>query len=365
MEIRHLLEKLEYKVTGCSSPISAVDFLNNFSFHLMMVDSNLLAKPSRESVSLQIVAKQGLPLVLMCDTVNYQDVVKSMSQGVAEHLQRPLSDLKLKNIWYVKQINFSSLIRSISIVLCLIMLTKNERDIGRVCCFVDNLIQRRKHKTHTSYFHRQHTVRRIMNGPAPVGGSGLIDGIQMRPMDIPEPTITAALAAAEAQAAPAAAPSIAPLPQPPRPAPAPPLPGPPGVVPFPPAAQYNNNTALRVGTHLTVHQTSHVDGGRDGRRTPVQAQEEKSSPAASSSGSGSDARTSPRPTRSKAVALRHGRQQGGAAGSPRLQQGLPFPLAPGGGPGGPSSPFHVSQRIQCLCLLNGSRASLRTGYTML
>ncbi|DBA72452.1 hypothetical protein WJX79_006294 [Trebouxia sp. C0005] len=91
------LKHLSYAGTCCSTTIEAASILSNGSkqFDIVLAEAKAVAKESPAFVH----SLNGLPLVLMSEGGSASEVWKSIELGAAEYLEKPLSTLKLRNIW--------------------------------------------------------------------------------------------------------------------------------------------------------------------------------------------------------------------------------------------------------------------------
>ncbi|DBA90178.1 hypothetical protein WJX77_009214 [Trebouxia sp. C0004] len=91
------LKNLSYDGTCCSTTVEAASILSNGSnqFDIVLAEAKAVAKESPAFVH----SLNGLPLVLMSEGGSASEVWKSIELGAAEYLEKPLSTLKLRNIW--------------------------------------------------------------------------------------------------------------------------------------------------------------------------------------------------------------------------------------------------------------------------
>lgn len=91
------LKHLSYAGTCCSTTAEAASILSNGSnqFDIVLAEAKAVAKESPAFVH----SLNGLPLVLMSEGGSASEVWKSIELGAAEYLEKPLSTLKLRNIW--------------------------------------------------------------------------------------------------------------------------------------------------------------------------------------------------------------------------------------------------------------------------
>lgn len=109
------LKECGYLVTCCSSSAEAAAFLSNpeKSFDVLLADVKILSQKTSENSAL-VAASRTLPLILTSDTSEHNEVMLGIKLGAVDFLEKPLSLLKLRNIWQhtvrkmLQQIPFSS-----------------------------------------------------------------------------------------------------------------------------------------------------------------------------------------------------------------------------------------------------------------
>lgn len=91
------LKELSYIGTWCCNIAEAVKVLASTSgrFDIILAEANTVAGESPAFVN----ALNGMPLVLMSEGGSATKVWKSIELGAVEYLEKPLSTLKLRNIW--------------------------------------------------------------------------------------------------------------------------------------------------------------------------------------------------------------------------------------------------------------------------
>ncbi|KXZ49302.1 hypothetical protein GPECTOR_22g896 [Gonium pectorale] len=94
------LRENHYSVTPCSSSVEAAAFLANpeNSCDIVLADVRCLQQKSAE-LSAVVYAAKSIPLVLMSDSGAPSEVMLGIKLGAVDFLDKPLSPLKLKNIW--------------------------------------------------------------------------------------------------------------------------------------------------------------------------------------------------------------------------------------------------------------------------
>ncbi|KAL3144476.1 hypothetical protein ABBQ32_004216 [Trebouxia sp. C0010 RCD-2024] len=91
------LQQLTYVGTACSSTLEAAEILSARpdKFDIVLAEAKTVAQESPAFVN----ALDGMPLVLMSEGGSANIVWKSIELGAVEYLEKPLSELKLRNIW--------------------------------------------------------------------------------------------------------------------------------------------------------------------------------------------------------------------------------------------------------------------------
>ncbi|GIL51081.1 hypothetical protein Vafri_7170 [Volvox africanus] len=94
------LRENHYSVTSCSCSLEAATFLANLenSCDVLLVDVRCLQQKSPEHAAV-IQAAKSIPLVLMSESGAPNEVMLGIKLGAVDFLEKPLSPLKLKNIW--------------------------------------------------------------------------------------------------------------------------------------------------------------------------------------------------------------------------------------------------------------------------
>lgn len=95
------LRELSYEVTRCASGADASSLIqgDNLPVDIVLVEAKALAKDATDGGTLRQSA-QHLPLVLMSEKgSSTDDVWRGIEVGAADVLEKPLSLLKLRNIW--------------------------------------------------------------------------------------------------------------------------------------------------------------------------------------------------------------------------------------------------------------------------
>lgn len=94
------LKECNYEVHGCSSEAQALMALNNVEgrFDVIMCETSVVAEKDADSTSL--VSKiGGVPLILMGQNSTQQQLMLGVNLGAVDFLEKPVSALKLRNIW--------------------------------------------------------------------------------------------------------------------------------------------------------------------------------------------------------------------------------------------------------------------------
>lgn len=96
-KVSRQLKHLSYAGTCCSTTAEAASILSNgsYQFDIVLAEAKAVANESPAFVH----SLNGLPLVLMSEGGSASEVWKSIELGAAEYLEKPLSTLKLRNIW--------------------------------------------------------------------------------------------------------------------------------------------------------------------------------------------------------------------------------------------------------------------------
>ncbi|KAK9817487.1 hypothetical protein WJX74_003274 [Apatococcus lobatus] len=100
-QVESQLEALSYVVTACTSCADAARKIGSRSsvgFELVLVEAQTITRGAPDC-SLFLSTVRGLPLVLMSDSSNKSDILRGIELGAVDFLEKPLSSLKLKNIW--------------------------------------------------------------------------------------------------------------------------------------------------------------------------------------------------------------------------------------------------------------------------
>ncbi|BDA50866.1 probable two-component response regulator ORR21 at N-terminal half [Coccomyxa sp. Obi] len=120
--LQQKLAELSYEVCCCSSGSEASALLRKeaASYDILLVEAKALAKDATDGGSLRESASH-LPLVLMSEkSSSTDDVWRGIELGAADVLEKPLSSLKLRNIWQhvVRKMMSSSQESSKEVVPC-------------------------------------------------------------------------------------------------------------------------------------------------------------------------------------------------------------------------------------------------------
>ncbi|WIA22714.1 hypothetical protein OEZ86_009676 [Tetradesmus obliquus] len=96
-----LLKDCSYAVTPCSSTAEALALLNSgSSFDVLLADKDMLAGKACSSAGQQLLDMcQGVPCILMAANPAQEDIMTGIQLGAVDFLAKPLSPLKLQNIW--------------------------------------------------------------------------------------------------------------------------------------------------------------------------------------------------------------------------------------------------------------------------
>ncbi|EFJ49799.1 hypothetical protein VOLCADRAFT_89627 [Volvox carteri f. nagariensis] len=94
------LRENHYSVTSCGCSMEAAAFLANQenSCDVLLADARCLQQKSAEHAAVMQAAK-SIPLVLMSECSAPNEVMLGIKLGAVDFLEKPLSPLKLKNIW--------------------------------------------------------------------------------------------------------------------------------------------------------------------------------------------------------------------------------------------------------------------------
>ncbi|KAK9806727.1 hypothetical protein WJX72_000716 [[Myrmecia] bisecta] len=98
-KVEQQLKQLSYEVTSCSTCSEAVATLRSGDqrFDIVLVEAKSVTQTEESQQFIQ--AASGLPLVLMAESGSTGEVWKGIELGAADVLEKPLSLLKLRNIW--------------------------------------------------------------------------------------------------------------------------------------------------------------------------------------------------------------------------------------------------------------------------
>ncbi|GLC35579.1 hypothetical protein PLESTB_000191300 [Pleodorina starrii] len=99
-EAESQLRENHYAVTPCSCSVEAAAFLANpeNSCDVLLADVRCLQQKSAEHTAV-VQAAKTIPLVLMSESSAPNEVMLGIKLGAVDFLEKPLSPLKLKNIW--------------------------------------------------------------------------------------------------------------------------------------------------------------------------------------------------------------------------------------------------------------------------
>ncbi|GFR47485.1 hypothetical protein Agub_g9214 [Astrephomene gubernaculifera] len=94
------LREYHYTVTHCSSSVEAAAHLANgeSSCDVVLADVRCLQQKSAEHAAV-VQAAKTIPLILMSESGTPNEVMLGIKLGAVDFLEKPLSPLKLKNIW--------------------------------------------------------------------------------------------------------------------------------------------------------------------------------------------------------------------------------------------------------------------------
>lgn len=98
-ESEQLLKECSYEVTPCSSTCEALSRLSSAcSYDVLLADKSTLSSSNANQQQL-LEKAQGLPCIFMACNPSQDDVLTGVELGAVDFLAKPLSPLKLKNIW--------------------------------------------------------------------------------------------------------------------------------------------------------------------------------------------------------------------------------------------------------------------------
>lgn len=100
LEAESQLRECHYAVTTCSCTVEAAAFLANpeNSCDVLLANVRCLQQKSYEQTAV-VQAAKSIPLVLMSESGTPSEVMLGIKLGAVDFLEKPLSPLKLKNIW--------------------------------------------------------------------------------------------------------------------------------------------------------------------------------------------------------------------------------------------------------------------------
>jgi DNA-binding NtrC family response regulator len=99
-EVEAQLKENNYAVTPCSCSFEAAAHLQDADKHfdLLLADVRCMQQQSAEHKAV-VQAAKSIPLVLMSESGAPNEVMLGIKLGAVDFLEKPLSPLKLKNIW--------------------------------------------------------------------------------------------------------------------------------------------------------------------------------------------------------------------------------------------------------------------------
>lgn len=92
------LKAHSYQATCCCTCGEALEQLGTSKFDVILAEAKLLAREESNATKLREKAS-SLPLVLMTEDSTPVEVLQGIKLGACDFLEKPLSSLKLKNIW--------------------------------------------------------------------------------------------------------------------------------------------------------------------------------------------------------------------------------------------------------------------------
>lgn len=93
------LTSLKYNVRRLSSITAAVTALSHLSADLILADVSLVGDHAGEAAKELFTAARQIPVVLMGSKCSSAQIFCAVNHGAADFLEKPLSQLKLRNIW--------------------------------------------------------------------------------------------------------------------------------------------------------------------------------------------------------------------------------------------------------------------------
>jgi CheY-like chemotaxis protein len=98
--VHHQLQPLGYVVTSCNSASEALSYCQTgmSAFDVVLAESSIVAS-DEISGRLFVSSMDSTPVILMSEGATTDDVMRAVQLGAVDYLDKPLSTLKLKNIW--------------------------------------------------------------------------------------------------------------------------------------------------------------------------------------------------------------------------------------------------------------------------